>query len=183
MRSEIGKVIVGQNTVIEATLIAFHSSARRLTEFTNNQRILREALDQLETSDVPSQIEEALRMAQALSRTVSIDTVLLLSDGNIPVEVNFELPFQLNYQQLPSAGANLGITAFNARRSGAESWDVFVRIEASKPSSGSTAPLSGEALRASRALNCIPMNRERERRSSMIWQSRISRPTSLRKPR
>ena len=110
-------------------LIAVDSSPRRLTEFTNNKRVLRESLDRLQVSQVPSQLDDALRMTQALSRTVPIETVLLFTDGNLPAMVDFELPFTLNYQKLPGGGPNIGITAVNSRRA-ASHWDIFVRLEA-----------------------------------------------------
>lgn len=112
-------------------LIAVSSTARRLTDFTDNQRVLRDALDTLEVSQVASRLDDALRMAQAMARTVEIKTVVLYTDGNVPPEIDFELPFQLNFQKLPPAGRNIGITALNARRSD-QRWDVFVRIEGSK---------------------------------------------------
>lgn len=114
------------------SLIAVHSTAQRLTDFTNNKRLLRSALDKLEVVDVPSKLEDALRMTQALSRTVPIETVIIYSDGNFPPQVDFELPFTLNFQQLPAGGSNVGVTAFNARRSQSDSWDVFVRIAGSE---------------------------------------------------
>lgn len=119
------------------SLVAVSSTARRLTDFTNNQRILKKALASLEVDDVPSQLEDALRMTQALSRTAPIKSVLFYSDGNFPQEINFELPFELNYQLLPAAGANLGITSMNARKNQAGNWDVFLRIENSKQADGS----------------------------------------------
>src|SRR5439155_7817940 len=115
-----------------------NSTARRLTEFTENKRILRDALAQVSVSEVPSHLEDALRMTQALARTVPVETVVLLTDGNVPPDIDFELPFQLNYQRLPPAGANIGITALNARRATSH-WDVFARIEATK-----TARMSAE---------------------------------------
>lgn len=121
-------------------LIAVDSGPRRLTEFTNNKRILREALDELKASQVPSQLDDALRMTQALSRTVAIESVLLFTDGNLPEMVDFELPFTLNYQKLPGGGPNIGITAVNARRA-ASHWDVFVRLEATNIPG--TSPPSG----------------------------------------
>ena len=122
------------------TLVAVHSTARRLTDFTDNKRVLHSALEKITVLDVPSKLEDALRMTQALSRTVAIEKVLIYSDGNFSrqvvqadgtssAQVDFELPFELNYQQLPMAGANVGVTAFNARRSGPDKWDVFVQIE------------------------------------------------------
>jgi hypothetical protein len=121
----------------QMSLIAFHSTARRLTDFTNNKRVLREALQKLEVADVPSQIEDALRMSQALSRTVPIETVLMFTDGNLSEEADFELPFQLSCQIVPAPGENAGITALNARRTSATKWEVFARIEGSKAAQGS----------------------------------------------
>lgn len=116
----------------QISLVAVSSTARRLTAFTDNQRVLKKALADLAVDDVPSQLEDALRMTQALSRTAPINTVLFYSDGNFPREVNFELPFDLNFQLLPPAGANIGITSFNARKNQAGNWDVFIRVENSK---------------------------------------------------
>jgi hypothetical protein len=120
-------------------LIAVSSTARRLTDFTDNQRVLRDALDQLEVSQVASRLEDALRMTQAMARTVPIETVVLYTDGNVPGDIDFELPFQLNFQKLPPAGRNVGITAINARRTD-KRWDVFVRIEGSKRPEDKDAP-------------------------------------------
>lgn len=112
-------------------LISVNSSARRLTDFTNNKRLLREALAQLEVSQVPSQLVDGLRLAQALSRAYAIESVMLLSDGNVPPNVEFELPFKLSFQRLKPGATNVGIVDFNARRS-KSGWDVFARIEANK---------------------------------------------------
>lgn len=114
------------------SLIAFHLTARRLTDFTDNKRLLHQALDKLTVSQVGSRLEDALRMTQALARTEQqIGTVLMLTDGNIPAEVEFELPFEVNFQLIPPGGQNIGITGVNARRAGARSWDVFTRLESS----------------------------------------------------
>lgn len=121
------------------SLIAVHSTARRLTDFTNNKRILHDALKKVKVEHAASELEDALRMTQALSRTQSIKTVVVLTDGNLPSQIDFELPFELNYQKLPSAGTNLGITAFNARRTRATSWDIFVRVESAADRAAATA--------------------------------------------
>ncbi|MFT5127876.1 MAG: Ca-activated chloride channel family protein, partial [Rhodothermales bacterium] len=114
----------------ELCLIAFSSSPRKLTGFTNNQRILRDALKALEVADVEADLEEAMRMAQALSRTSAFSELLLISDGNVPSRADFELSFDIRFQRLPSAAANIGITALNAQRAGS-AWQVFLRVEGS----------------------------------------------------
>jgi Ca-activated chloride channel family protein len=124
-------------------LIAVDATARRLTDFTDNQRVLHDALRQLAVRPVPSRLEDGLRMAQALARTADVQTVVFLSDGNVPAAIEFALPFKLNYQRLPAAGPNVGITDFNARRT-KSGWDVFARLEGSAKPAASDAESSTE---------------------------------------
>ncbi len=140
-KERVGKLIDDLLPDQRISLIAVSSTGRRLTSFTDNKRLLRDALRRIEVSDVPSQLEDALRMTQALTRTVPIDTVLIYSDGNLPNMVDFELPFEVNYQQIPSGGANIGITALNARRSKVGRWNVFVRLESSAHTVGTKIEL------------------------------------------
>ena len=116
-------------------LIAVDSTARRLTDFTNNKRFLHEALDRLTTTQTSSRLDDGLRLVQALARTQSVKKAILYSDGNVPELIDFELPFALDFQKLPAAGPNVGITEFNARRN-ANGWDVFGRIEGSPTAEG-----------------------------------------------
>ncbi len=125
----------------ELCLVAFGKTARRLTSFTNNHRELREALDSLGVEDVPSDIEEALRLAQALGRTEPFDKVLLLSDGNLPTQANFELPFQIDFQKIEPGGPNFGIVAFSARRTPGGHWQVFVQLAGSANAESTTGTL------------------------------------------
>jgi len=120
-------------------LIAFGKSARKLTGFTSNKSELRDAVAALELEDVPGDLEEALRLTQALARTTAFDRVLVFTDGNLPAKTNFELPFQLDLQKLPPAGPNAGITAFNARRTGDGDWELFVQLGVTDPAPASTA--------------------------------------------
>jgi hypothetical protein len=129
-KAEVGKLIDNLLPQQRLCLIALDQSARRLTDFTDNHRVLHEALHQLEVRPVPSRLEDGLRMAQALTRLAPVSAVLLITDGNLPPQSDFELPFRLTYQQLPPAGPNLGITELNARRSAA-GWEVFARLEGS----------------------------------------------------
>ncbi|MDB6152437.1 MAG: hypothetical protein JWL90_890 [Chthoniobacteraceae bacterium] len=115
----------------ELSLIAFSKGARRLTGFTNNTRELEEALESLQVEEVPGDLEEVLRLAQALSRSAVFDHVLLLSDGNFPAHANFELPFKIEYQRLEPAGTNAGITACSARRALGGQWELFVQLSGS----------------------------------------------------
>jgi len=131
-RKQIDGMLPGQ----ELCLIAFSRTARLLEGFTGNRRLLLAALDRLAVEDVPSSIEAPLRMAQAMARTADFDEVLLYSDGNFPPRADFELSFKVDYQRLRPAGANLGITAFNATRSREGDWAIFISVEGSSDADG-----------------------------------------------
>jgi Ca-activated chloride channel family protein len=115
----------------EVSLIAFAKTARRLTGFTNSKTELRDTLSALEVEDVPGDLEEALRLAQAMARTASFDRLWLVSDGNFPARTQFELSYEIDFQRVAPAGSNFGITAFNARRSLGGQWDIFVQLAGS----------------------------------------------------
>jgi hypothetical protein len=123
----------------ELCLVAFSRAARKLTGFTNNKTELRDALAALEVEDVAGDLDEALRLAQALARTTPFDRVLVLTDGNLPAKSSFELPFQIELQKLPPAGPNAGITAFNARRGSSGDWELFVQLGITDPAPAATA--------------------------------------------
>ncbi len=146
-KAEILQIVDGLLPDQKLTLIAVGASARRLTEFTDNKQVLKNALAKLKVQDVPSNVVDGLRLAQALSRTQEIKTVRFYSDGNLPTkpnpatgklmaEVDFDLPFSVDFFQIDSPGNNIGITALNARRATPEAWDVFLRVEGA--GSGST---------------------------------------------
>ena len=129
----------------QVALIAFGDTAQKIADFTDNRRLLRAALDGLEPRQTKSDLGEALRITQALSRSYPIAEAVLLSDGNVPPETDFELSFPVNFQKLPAAGPNVGITSLNARRgggvgAGGDVWDVFVRV-AGTPGHTATADL------------------------------------------
>lgn len=112
-------------------LFAFGAGGRRITEFTDDQTKLLRALGRIEQTHRASRLEEVLRMAEAYSKMARIQHVAIVTDGNLQEEVEFDLPFQPQFVRVPEGGSNLGITEFNARRSGPESWDIFVRIAGS----------------------------------------------------
>ncbi|MCA9112224.1 MAG: BatA and WFA domain-containing protein, partial [Planctomycetaceae bacterium] len=146
-KDEVRQIVEHLLSDQRVTLISVSDSAQRLTEFTDNRRILLDALDSIKVDEVPSRPEEGLQLAQALARTFDISTVRFYSDGNLPTRpdgagkpmavVDFDLPFDLQFHKLDESAANIGITALNARKSDENRWDVFVRIEGS--AAGQTA--------------------------------------------
>ncbi len=138
-KRRVREMIDGLTAGDQLCLISFDNTPHKLTGFTNNKGLLRDALEQIEIADVPSDLEQALRLVQALGRSEPFDEVLLFSDGNFPPRVNFDLSFKLNYQRLAPAGVNLGVTAFNAQRAVAGGWDVFAQIEGSADAEGNVS--------------------------------------------
>jgi len=112
-------------------IFSFANTGRRLTEFTNDRRVLLKALESIQPLDLPGQLDDVLRMAAAYTRTFPIETIQILTDGNLPEQVDFELPFKVEVQRVDGGGPNIGITEMSARRSGPEDWEVFVRVSAS----------------------------------------------------
>ncbi len=162
-KGQVGDLIEGLKPDQQMCIISFDSGARKRADFTDNKRVLRDALDAITVADVPSGLEEALRMAEAMARTQPFDEVLLFSDGNIPERINFDLPYKLDYRRLPPAGPNAGITSLNATRSSSGGWDVFVVVEGSE---GETAPVTVNILYdgrqvATRSLTLGASRRER----------------------
>jgi hypothetical protein len=157
-------------------LIAFSRTARKLTGFTNNRRVLRDALDRLTVEDVPSDIEDALRVTQALGQSVAFDRALLLSDGNLPERTDFGLSFEIEYVRLPPAGPNLGVVSLNARRAGEGGWDVFANIEASSQGEMSAAVVFavGEGEEETRAVTVSRRAAER-----VVFRVETDRPTTV----
>ena len=112
-------------------LFSFASTGRRLTEFTDDQYLLERALDRLQPTDLPGRLDDVLRMAAAYTRSFPIDRVIVFTDGNIDDLVDLELTFSLDVRRVEPGAANVGITELNARRTGPEDWDVFLRVAAS----------------------------------------------------
>ncbi len=127
-KARVRRIIDGLPSGQELAIVSFAKAARRRIGFSDDKRALREALDLIEVEDVASDLEDALRMAQALGRTAAFDEVLLLSDGNVPARTPFELSFAIQYQRIPRSGTNLGITALAAKRAG-ERWDLLALVE------------------------------------------------------
>lgn len=136
VREQIENLRGGQ----KLALFTFAATGRRLTEFTDDRRELLRALERVQPTDLPAQLDDVLRMAAAYTGSFPIEKVTVLTDGNLPDRVDFELPFSLDVRRVESGDANLGITELSARRSGAEEWEVFVRV------SGSADELRGADL-------------------------------------
>ncbi|MDA1165928.1 MAG: VWA domain-containing protein [Planctomycetota bacterium] len=173
-KQQVTELIENQLPGQQLVLIAAHTTADQLTEFTGNRRILLDALGSLRVREVPGHLEEALRMTQALAKTVPVESAVLYSDGNFPERVRFALPFRVNYQLLPSAGSNAGITAFNARLASSRDWDVFLRVESSGDVTGQL-----ELLHDGKAIGKQPFVLGRDESQRLTFRVESATSTSL----
>jgi hypothetical protein len=147
----------------EICLLTFSNHARRRTGFSADRGLLLDTLDAIQVEDVESDPVDGLRMAAALARTEPFDEVVLLTDGNLPRTVDFEMPFSIDYQRLPPAGPNLGITVATARRAGESGWRVLVKIEGSVGHGGSALvelSIAGDVIASSTV--SVPVHEPRE---------------------
>ena len=137
-KAQIDELINGLLSDQKLCIIAFSDTAQRLCAFTNNKRELKAALEQVKIREVPGDLEDAMRMADAMARAEPFEQVILLSDGNFPAKTDFALPFDIDYQQLKSPGNNLGIATLNAQRADSRQWDVFVKVVAANAPGNAT---------------------------------------------
>ncbi|MDZ4817035.1 MAG: BatA and WFA domain-containing protein [Verrucomicrobiota bacterium] len=131
VKEKVAAIINGLGPGQELSLITFTQYARKRTEFTGNKTTLHKALKEIEVEDVPANVEDALRLCQALAKRFTFNTVLLFSDGNFAHSVDVDLSFTLDYQRIPFGGDNMGITACNAVSNSKGEWSVFVQVEGS----------------------------------------------------
>lgn len=136
LKEDAKALITGMQPGQRFCLIGVGETATKLSDFTDDQTELLAALEQIDVVPVASNLVDGLRMAQALSKTVAVRNVLLLTDGNVPERVDFDLPFEVKYQRSQFRGKNLGITELNARRVAFDRWSLFCRIDASPDWSG-----------------------------------------------
>lgn len=122
-------------------IIASGSRATQMTDFTTDRNILRDAVNRLTIEPVETDLTPALRLADGLTQSTTIEELRLYSDGNLPRDpaspdgvatVPFDLPFQVDFRRIEEAGpvVNVGLVGASATRSGESRWEVFARVSA-----------------------------------------------------
>lgn len=131
-----------------AMVISFSDEAKTEQSFTDNRRLLRERVQQVQPTSRPSDLAEALRTAGGLANPGRMSeasnpqdeqvagafpaTLYVVSDGGFAPVANFSLG-NLDPQFLPvgSPAANVGIVAFTTERNSEKLDQVqaFVRLE------------------------------------------------------
>ena len=128
-KERVRKVIDGLKSNQQICLIGYAKSARKLTDFTNNKRVLFDALDRIKVWDVESGVEDALRMVNAMGQRHKFKRALMYTDGNVPGEVAMALSFKLDIHKLENGGQNVGVSTLSARRGNEGEWEVFAGLE------------------------------------------------------
>ena len=147
-KKRVAALIDQMDSDMSAMIIAFDDQADVVQEFTDNRRLLRESLDRIEPTTKPTNIRDALTLADGFANPervsieeggIEVDATVqenielyIFSDGRFgPVE-DFSLGnLDAKYLPLGSVEAdNLAITAFNARRSEARPQErqAFVQV-------------------------------------------------------
>lgn len=144
-------------------LIAFSNQARQLTGFTDDRQELNDALSHLAVEQVPSSLDNALELAQGLWRNGGFSRLELVSDGNLPSQVDADLSFHIDYAPMDLPAPNAGITACDARRRSDGQWDVFCSVDfaALAPTGVRLQLLEGSQLLNEHALRAHPDSTER----------------------
>lgn len=131
VKERVREQIENLNGRQQIALFSFSGTGRRLTEFTDDRRQLLQALEKIQPTDLPARLDDVLRMTAAYTTTFPIETVSILTDGNLQERVEFELPFRLQVIRVGTPNPNIGITELSARRSGTDAWEVFARVSGS----------------------------------------------------
>jgi hypothetical protein len=132
VKKAVAEMIDGKKVETEFAIVSFAGTARSECGFTNNSRVLLNALDRIEVRDTPAKIDDAIRMVLAMAREHHFQEAELFSDGNFPPPNNVGLSFKLNYHKISDDAKNIGITSLSARRSGEKDWTVFVKVAGTK---------------------------------------------------
>ena len=141
VKKKINKLISDKVSGQEFALISFSDRAQKMCGFTDNSKILMDALNKVKVQDVPANIEDALRMVQAMDKNFHFNEAILFSDGNFPSKANFNLSFKLNYQKVSDKAPNIGITALSAQRAGNRNWVIFAEMSSTGEAPASTLEL------------------------------------------
>jgi len=177
-KAKIRKLIDNKISGQEFAIIAFSDRAQKICGFTDNVRILNNAIEKIQLKDLPANIEDALRMVQAMSKNFHFTEAILYSDGNFPSENNFSLAFKLNFQKISNIVPNIGITALTAQRSGDKRWVIFAELTSTGKSTAASLELyhNGKLLGKE---TYVPGNNNSER-ISFIVPGEISSSLELR---
>jgi hypothetical protein len=144
-------------------LVALGGQARRLTPFTDDRAELRRALDGLAVENAAPDLAGACRLLGAIARGEPCRRALLVTDGNLPAQVDAELPMSLDIERVAPGGANLGLTTLAARRTRDGRWEVLAQVEGSAQAErGGTLEIRrGDEVLGERAVAPGPLGAQR----------------------
>ena len=116
----------------QAMLIAAGSEARVVVPFTEDRGAIQRGIAALAATDVPGRLSEAFRLAQAnLQTRTGLAVVEVFTDGAFDLPATPDLGgAALRWNSLGRRGKNIGITAFEARKTffGAFDYQAFLSV-------------------------------------------------------
>ena len=147
----------------EACLVALGAQATLVVPFTSDRRRLERALDGLTVGCTAGDPAEALRLLRALHRSEPFAAAVLITDAVLPAEADEDLACPLELQRVAPGGANLGITALQARLGADSAWEVQAEVTASAEAGrgGVLRLLAGSVELASKAVAPAPLSASR----------------------
>lgn len=130
---EAAQALVGDlSSGDEMAVIAFSTTARIVSPFTNSKSTLRQGIREIRPGQGTTEITEALVVASNLARLRQNPEVILISDGRFPPGSSAGLDrARMQYVKVGEPTPNLGITALDLRRGLDMGGDVeaYLRVE------------------------------------------------------
>lgn len=134
MKEEALRLVDGMGSSDRMALLSFSSRTTLLEPLTNDKTALRNAIGAMEGTVLPTQIDQALLVAQSMAEAIEDCEVHVLGDGcygdlsTLPPEVK---RLKMTFVSRGTALENVGITELDVRRSfeGAGRTEVFALVE------------------------------------------------------
>jgi hypothetical protein len=118
----------------ELMLVAFDARATVLVAFTGDEDLLTDAVDSLESRDLPSRPAEALRLAGSFAKASPgfVPEVLVVSDGAVTGDLPL-LSCEVTFARIGTSGDNQGVADARLTHVPGELPQLFVRVENGAP--------------------------------------------------
>lgn len=136
VKRQLHELVANLSPDQKVCLVAFDRTAWRVTDFTDNPRVLSQAIDRLQVRSVASDLSRPMRLVEALQGGIGFEKVRLYTDGVFNHDIDFQLPFELGYHKVGESVSNMGITAVAGRRRADRGWDLLVTVSGTAESAG-----------------------------------------------
>ena len=162
----------------EIMIVAYDNQARQTGQFSSNKRRLREAVDSLTTSERPTDLTQALILADSMAVARNSPRILVLSDGAFP-DPHLEIRSPLEFEIVGSDRPNLAITSLDIRRGTRDrnKVELFVAVQnfTRAPADGPGTPITGRmnVYLDGKLLDAKPVSIDPEKSHSAIYDANL----------